>query len=166
MIDLARMTPSDVPDLLDFLARADLTLSGLDDPEMRLWLLRDEHGRVHGSTGYELSKDGRHALIRSVAVEKHLRGSGTGLELASWALQRAAAEGAERAWLFSRRSGPFWQRLGFTAADRDELADALAETRQVELFRHSGQLQQEVAWSRPLDRDASAPVAAGPMETC
>ncbi|WP_432536222.1 GNAT family N-acetyltransferase [Kineococcus arenarius] len=159
------MTPGDVPDLLGFLTRADLTLSGLDDPDVRLWLLRDDTEQVHGSTGYELSEDGSHALIRSVAVEEHLRGRGTGLELARWALEQAAAEGAQRAWLFSRRSGPFWQRLGFTAADRHELAEVLANTRQVGLFRESGQLQREVAWSRPLDRSMSSSAEAGAAKT-
>ena len=73
------------------------------------------------------------------------------------ALPISAESGAERAWLFSRRSGPFWQQLGFTSADRDELAQALASTHQVRLFTETGQLQLEVAWSRRLH--ASAPVA-------
>ncbi|WP_432537402.1 GNAT family N-acetyltransferase [Kineococcus arenarius] len=165
MIDLVRMAPGDVPDLLDFLTRADLTLSGLDDPGLRLWLLRDDTGAVRGSTGYELSPDGSHALIRSVAVEKDLRGRGTGQALARWALEQAGAEGAQHAWLFSRRSGPFWQRLGFSAADRDELAEVLADTRQVGLFRHSGQLQREIAWSRPLNVSVSSPTSAGSTGT-
>lgn len=64
----------------------------------------------------------------------------------------AAADGAEVAWLFSRRSGLFWQALGFAPAVRAELAGALAGSTQVELFRSSGQLVREVAWSRPLLR--------------
>ncbi|MDT9627884.1 hypothetical protein RTF48_24940, partial [Escherichia coli] len=59
-------------------------------------------------------------------------------------------EGAMRAWLFSRRSGSFWQSLGFESADRDELAEALADTHQVRLFQQTGQLGCEVAWSRSL----------------
>ncbi len=55
-----------------------------------------------------------------------------------------------RAWLFSRRSGPFWQSLGFESADRDELAEALAGTHQVRLFQQTGQVSREVAWSRLL----------------
>lgn len=164
VINLVRMAPDDVPDLLDFLARADLTLSGLEDPDVRLWLLRDATGQVHGSTGYELSSEGAHALIRSVAVEKHLRGRGTGLDLARWALEQASTEGAQQAWLFSRRSGPFWQRLGFSAADRDELAEVLANTRQVGLFRQSGQLRGEIAWSRSLDQDVSSARSADTAE--
>ncbi|MGI4895465.1 MAG: GNAT family N-acetyltransferase [Janthinobacterium lividum] len=164
MIGLTRLTPNDVPELLDFLARVDLTLSGLDDPDVRLWLARDGSGDIYASTGYELSADGRHALIRSVAVEKHRQGRGTGRQLAHWALQQASDEGAERAWLFSHRSGPFWQQLGFATADRDELAAVLTATHQVELFRGSGQLHREVAWSRVLGAHApdGAPASGVP----
>lgn len=142
--------PSDVPDLVDFLTRSDLTLSGLDAPSVRLWLLRDEDGTVRGSTGYEMSGDGANALIRSVAVDPSLRGRGLGIELGRFALDRAGDEGAHRAWLFSRRSGPFWRRLGFVPADRARLAQVLATTHQVRLFQETGRLDREVAWSRPL----------------
>jgi N-acetylglutamate synthase-like GNAT family acetyltransferase len=149
--------PADLCDLHDFLERADLTLSGLDAPTVRLWLLRDAAGTVRGTTGYELSADGEHALIRSVAVDHAARGRGLGLDLARFALNRAADTGARHAWLFSRRSGPFWRRLGFEPADRTRLATVLAETHQVTLFRTSGQLDHEIAWARRLD---SAPIAS------
>jgi N-acetylglutamate synthase-like GNAT family acetyltransferase len=68
-----------------------------------------------------------------------------------FALSDAARSGATRAWLFSRRSGPFWQKLGFQSADREELAALLSQAHQVQLFAESGQLGREVAWSRPLD---------------
>lgn len=133
-----------------FLVEADLTLAGLDAPTVRLWVERDDDGTVIGSTGFETSTDDVHVLIRSVAVSPRHRGSGAGTRLAQFALDRAAAVGAERAWLFSRRSGPFWQSLGFAPADRLALAAALPDTRQVSLFRQTGQLEHEVAWSRRL----------------
>ncbi|WP_406278875.1 GNAT family N-acetyltransferase [Embleya sp. NBC_00896] len=147
---LAPSTAADLPGLHDFLVRADLTLSGLDAPTVRLWLLRDAAGTVRGSTGYELSAGGEHALIRSVAVDHAARGQGLGMDLARYALDRAADAGARRAWLFSRRSGPFWRKLGFEPADRAHLADVLADTHQVTLFRSTGQLDREVAWARDL----------------
>ncbi len=141
----------DVEALATFLDEVDLTLSGLDTPSVRLWIERDQSGAIVGSTGYEVSGDGRHALIRSVAVSPIQRSRGQGTALAKFALERAAAEGAGRAWLFSRRSGPFWRTLGFEGADRDELAEALADTHQVRLFKQTGQLGTEVAWSRLLE---------------
>lgn len=144
VVDLARTDA-----LVAFLREMDLTLSGLDTPDVRLWV-ELEGDDVVGATGYELSLDGRHALIRSVAVRPDRRTAGRGRRLARFALEQAAAEGATTAWLFSRRSGPFWQSLGFKPADRDRLADLLADTCQVRLFRQTGQLDHEVAWSRAL----------------
>ncbi|MBM7803160.1 N-acetylglutamate synthase-like GNAT family acetyltransferase [Curtobacterium luteum] len=128
----------------------DLAVAGLGTPGVRLWAVRDASGSVVGTTGFETSADGRHALLRSVAVSPALRGSGTGSRLAAVAMGQAASAGAARAWLFSRRSGPFWQGLGFAPADPGELAAVLAGTTQVALFRRTGQLAREVAWSRPL----------------
>ena len=144
------VTSSDVAAVREFLSAMDLTLSGLDSPTVRLWMHRDGDGRIIGTTGYELSTDRRHALVRSVAVDPSLRKTGAGSELARFALDEASREGASTAWLFSRRSGPFWQKLGFAPADRHELAGVLSETHQVRLFDETGQLERETAWSRPL----------------
>jgi len=151
-----RVRPQDVDDLRAFLTACDLTVAGLEDPSTRLWVVRDTAGTVVGSAGYETGPDGRHVLLRSVAVGPALRGSGRGTALAELALRAAAGEGARRAWLFSRRSGPFWQRLGFVAADRRDLAAVLAGTSQVELFRATGQLEREVAWTSPLLRESES----------
>jgi N-acetylglutamate synthase-like GNAT family acetyltransferase len=147
---LTRSTPADRPHLLEFLTLVDLTLSGLDDARVQVWIERDAEGLIVGSTGFELSRDGAHALIRSVAVHPSRRTGGHGTRLATFALDESARQGAQHAWLFSRRSGPFWSKLGFAPADRDELARLLASTHQVSLFRETGQLDTEVAWSRPL----------------
>ncbi|WP_291057208.1 GNAT family N-acetyltransferase [Herbiconiux sp.] len=148
-----RLAPDQLGLLEDFLREADLTLSGLDAPTVRLWIERADDGSIVGSTGYELSGNGEHALIRSVAVAPARRTAGAGSRLASFAIAEAARSGAVRAWLFSRRSGPFWQKLGFEPADRGELAAALPDTHQVRLFTETGQLQREVAWSRRLERE-------------
>jgi N-acetylglutamate synthase-like GNAT family acetyltransferase len=141
---------ADLDALRAFLRAADLTVDGLDAPGARVWIERDADGRITGSTGFELGADGEHALIRSVAVDPRLRASGRGSALARHALAEATAAGVRRAWLFSRRSGPFWHGLGFREVDRDALEAALPDARQVVAFRASGQLAREVAWSRAL----------------
>lgn len=138
----------DAFEITEFLRAADLTVSGIGDPDVHLWIDLDVDGRIVGSTGFEL--DGTDALLRSVAVHTSLRGTGRGTELARYALTQAASLGATRAWLFSRRSGPFWQKIGFVPAEISELAHALARTHQVRAFAASGQLHYETAWSRPL----------------
>ena len=148
---LERVTADEIEGLRTFLGEVDLTLSGLDAPTVKLWTERAPDGAIVGSTGYELSGDGAHALIRSVAVAPGRRTAGAGSLLARFALDDAARSGARRAWLFSRRSGPFWQKLGFEPADRAELATVLSQTHQVRLFTETGQLDREVAWSRGLE---------------
>ena len=150
MTDPEPVTSAELPELTAFLTTADLTLSGLDAPTVRLWILRASDGTIEGTTGFELSDDGTHALVRSVAVAPAARGAGLGLRLARFALDAAAESGAERAWLFSRRSGPFWRKLGFEPADLTALAAALGSAHQVTLFRRTGQLEREVAWSRTI----------------
>lgn len=147
---LVRVSDVDLDDVREFLRRVDLTLSGVGEPTVRLWVDRADGGQVIGSTGFELSSDGGHALVRSVAVDPEYRAVGAGSRLARYALDQVRMAGAKHAWLFSRRSGPFWQKLGFRCADRNELAAALPEAHQVRLFQASGQLEREVAWCRSL----------------
>jgi N-acetylglutamate synthase-like GNAT family acetyltransferase len=157
---IRRIRPDDVEPLRAFLGAADLTVAGVDEPTVRLWVERDDAGLVVGSAGYELSADGDHALIRSVAVAPAARSSGAGSRLASFALADADRSGAKRAWLFSRRSGPFWQKLGFETAACDDLAAALPSTHQVRLFTRTGQLAREIAWSKRLDGSTKSEVAS------
>ena len=147
------VTPGDLPELISFLRDVDVTLSGLDSSTVRVWIERNEAGVIVASTGFELSENHEHALIRSVAVRPSAQRVGEGTRLAPFALGMAAVCGARRAWLFSRRSGPFWRRLGFEGANRDHLALGLGNTYQVRLFVESGQLDREFAWSRALGSD-------------
>lgn len=145
---MRRVTAADVPLVRDFLIQADLTLAGLESSDVHLWMEQDAAGAITSTTGFE--QTGRHALIRSVAVRPDLRGSGLGLRNAAFAIVEAQLAGATTAWLFSRRSGAFWQKLGFERATTEELAAALPDSAQVQLFAETGQLAREVAWRRVL----------------
>ena len=148
-----QVAATDIDELRDFLGEVDLTLYGLDAPTVKLWTEHDPDGSIIGSTGYELSPDEAHALIRSVAVAPGQHAAGARSRLAMFAISDAARSGASHAWSFSRRSGPFWKKLGFESADRDEMAAVLAQTHQVRQFTETGQLRHEVAWSRRLEAD-------------
>jgi N-acetylglutamate synthase-like GNAT family acetyltransferase len=141
-------TRGDAFELAEFLRSVDLTVSGIGEPELHAWVDLDVDGRIVGCTGFEL--EGDQALLRSVAVHPALRHSGRGTELARFAIRKAVESGATRAWLFSRRSGPFWENMGFGPSDVDELANALPTSHQVRAFTESGQLRYESAWSRSL----------------
>jgi len=141
-----RVTAADLPHVERFLVDADLTVAGLSNAS--LWMETDADGAITSTTGFE--RVGSHVLIRSVAVRPDLRGTGVGLRNAAFAILEAQLAGATTAWLFSRRSGPFWQKLGFWRAPTEELVEALGDTAQVRLFVETGQLANEVAWRRLL----------------
>jgi len=149
---LAAVTFADIAGLEAFLTVVDLTVAGLDAPDVRLWIDRKDSGKIIGSTGYELNADRRPALIRNVAVAPSNLQAGDGSRLTRFALDSARNDGAATAWLLSQRSGPFWQGLGFATADRLGLAAALPDTHQVRPFIHTGQLDTETAWSLRLDQ--------------
>jgi len=157
---------SELEELRAFLTEVDLTLAGLEARTVRLWVERDADHKIVGSTGYEISEDRRDALIRSVAVSPQSRKVGSGSCLARFALSEAAREGAQNAWLFSRRSGPFWEKPGFVSADREQLASLLADTHQVQLFISTGQLSREVAWSKSLTASVALTVPRAVQEHC
>jgi len=54
-VSLAPVSPDDVEDLREFLRDVDLTLAGLDESTVQLWVERNLDGEVVGSTGFELS---------------------------------------------------------------------------------------------------------------
>jgi hypothetical protein len=68
------LEPGDADALTEFLLSVDLTVSGIGEPQLQLWIEPNADGRIVGSTGLELG--GSDALLRSVAVHPSLRGSG------------------------------------------------------------------------------------------
>lgn len=55
-------TPIELAELEKFLRSVDLTVTGLSDASVHAWVERDGDGAVVGSTGWEVSGDGCHAL--------------------------------------------------------------------------------------------------------
>lgn len=93
----------------------DLTLAGLGDPAVCVWVDRAESGGVICSTGFELSADGKHALIRSVAVASGRRTSGAGTRLARFAMERARIAGRPKSGCFHAVPGRFGRSSALSA---------------------------------------------------
>jgi N-acetylglutamate synthase-like GNAT family acetyltransferase len=138
----------DAFELTEFLQAADLSVDGIGQSEVHLWIDLDADGRIVGSTGFEL--DGQDALLRGIAVHPALLETGRRTELARFALDRATSIGATRAWLLGRRAGSLWQDLGFETANIADLEEALGATHPVRALAASSQLAYQTAWSRPL----------------
>lgn len=109
--------------LIAALREAGLPCGDLD--EAIFYQLEDGQGPIAWA-GLELY--GREALLRSVVVPARQRGAGVGSDLVVRVMQAAAAQGVERLWLLTETAAPFFNRLGFRAAPRDEAPAAVRES--------------------------------------
>ena len=71
---------------------------------------------------------GRDALLRSVAVDPSLRGTGLGQRLTRAALDRAKASGVTRVFLLTETAAAFFPKFGFTTIERAGVPDSIRGT--------------------------------------
>ncbi len=117
-MNIERGTAQDLPAVLALLAENDLPVAGLAEHGEALLVARAE-GRVVGSAALELYGD--QALLRSVAVQRDLRGRGLGKELARAALGMARDHGVRDVYLLTTTAAGFFPRLGFELIARGDI---------------------------------------------
>lgn len=72
----------------------------------------------------------RDTLVRSVVVSPEARGRGLGGSIVSALAERARQQGVERLWLLTTDSAAFFERLGWTQAERSAAPPTIAKSRQ------------------------------------
>jgi amino-acid N-acetyltransferase len=99
----------------------------LDAPAVRLFgfFVDDE---LAGMVGLECH--GRVGLLRSLAVAQQQRGTGLGAVMAAHAERRADEFGLDELYLLTMTAADFFKRLGYRAADRSDVPDAIRGTAQ------------------------------------
>lgn len=73
---------------------------------------------------------GSDALIRSIVVLPQARGRGLGAILADGLAQQARSAGVQRLWLLTTSAAPFFEKLGWRAADRTLAPQVIAKSQQ------------------------------------
>lgn len=108
--------------MLDLLRRNQLPEAGLAEHAATL-LVAVEGGHIVGSAALEIY--GQAALLRSVAVERALRGQGLGVALTQAALDLARERGVRAVYLLTETAAEFFGRLGFRRVPRVEAEPAV-----------------------------------------
>lgn len=117
-----RAHPDDWGAILGLLKRAQLPVAGLD-PSTALVFVARRDGRVVGSAALEVYGTG--GLLRSVAVEQELRGSGLGHSLTETVLAAARGLRLKTVYLLTTTAGGFFPRFGFQRIERDAVDAAV-----------------------------------------
>jgi amino-acid N-acetyltransferase len=108
----------DLDAILDLLCRAGLPADGLADHLADTVVARDG-GRIVGSAALERYANG--ALLRSVAVDESLRGTGLGHRLVEAVIERARTDRVPALFLLTTTAERFFLRFGFERITRDEV---------------------------------------------
>lgn len=87
------------------------------------WGSRQE---LRGVVGLEMY--GPEALLRSLSVEEGVRGRGGGKALVAEAERYAQGRGVTRIYLLTTTAAAFFERLGYTAAAREEAPECIRAT--------------------------------------
>jgi amino-acid N-acetyltransferase len=115
-IELRRATKKDLDAVLSLLAQSGLPQDDLAD-HLETTLVATDNGLVVGSAALELYTDG--ALLRSVAVDPRLRGSGLGHRLTDAATELARQLRVPALFLLTTTAEDFFPRFGFARIARD-----------------------------------------------
>lgn len=107
------------------LATVALPLDGLSDQFPSAYVVARERGVLVGVAGLESYGDV--GLLRSVAVAEALRSRGVGRRLVENRLDSARARRLSRVFLLTTTAVPYFERLGFSRAER-ALAPAALST--------------------------------------
>jgi N-acetylglutamate synthase-like GNAT family acetyltransferase len=108
-----------------------LRAAGLSDAavdEAAAWLVVRGDGRIVGTAGVETYGDV--GLLRSVAVDPIVRGSGVGASLVAAAVDRARERGLSDLYLLTETADRWFPRFGFKPVERSGLPPAIAGCRQ------------------------------------
>lgn len=107
---------ADWPAIRELLARADLQPDGLE-AHLPTTLVAVQDGTVVGCVALEIY--GRHALLRSLAVDPDRRGSGMGVALMSAALELARRVPVDGVVLLTETAAGYFPRFGFAETTRE-----------------------------------------------
>jgi amino-acid N-acetyltransferase len=123
LIDDAR--PTDATGVLGLLERTHLPTDGLLD-HLSTTLVARESGRIVGSAALEIYNDG--ALLRSVAVDPAMQGTGLGHRLTEAVTERAIEMGVPALYLLTTTAEHFFPRFGFSRIEREDVPASVRQS--------------------------------------
>jgi amino-acid N-acetyltransferase len=117
-MQIERVRPEDVDDVLALLARNRLPLEGLRE-HLATTLVARQGDRIVGSAAVEMYSDG--ALLRSVAVIPELQQHRIGRELTEAAIRLAEERQAPAIYLLTTTAEHYFPRFGFERITRSDV---------------------------------------------
>ena len=118
--------PSDEPQVRQLLAGCELPDEDITASHLQHFLVVRHETNLAGVIGLELF--GRCALLRSLAVETHVRGKGIASRLVEKVEKYARSHDVESLYLLTTTAADFFAKHGFRTTDRNDVPIVLKET--------------------------------------
>ena len=121
MPDIPILRPATPDDLAAIIALLEAVHLPPWDTEEHLhnFVVAEQGGRIVGCGGLEAYPAGSCALVRSMAVDESLRGSGLGREILEWVMEQARSLGLSNFYLFTMTARDFYLKFGFADVTLD-----------------------------------------------
>lgn len=124
-ITIETAQPGDRTEILQLLERSGLPVDGILD-HFGTALVARADGRVVGTAALEVYRDG--ALLRSVAVDEAVRGSGIGHRLTEAALELATQLKIPAVYLLTTTAERYFPKFAFREISRDQVPATVQES--------------------------------------
>jgi N-acetylglutamate synthase-like GNAT family acetyltransferase len=147
---ISNAVASDLVDILSLLTAVNLPHDGVGD-HLSFLVMRDVDGRLVGCAGLECH--GTVGLLRSVAIDPTVQGSGAGSVLTAAIIEYARRSNINELVLLTTTASDFFaKRFGFTETMREPYEQKLITSAEWQLPRCSS----AVVMSLPLSRDTTS----------
>ena len=87
-----------------------------------------DHGELIAGGGLEPAGD--YSLLRSIVVKPSCRGRGLARAISEYLLEQARSQGRSSVYLLTESAENYFENLGFVRVTRNQVPQAIAETRQ------------------------------------
>lgn len=118
--------PGDKSKICELLARCGLPDEDITPSHLKHFLVAYHKEKLAGVVGLEPFQD--HALLRSLAVEAHVRGQGIASQLVEKIEAYARAHEIESLYLLTTTAEGFFEKHGYLITRRDTVPDVLKDT--------------------------------------
>lgn len=125
MVTISDATAENFSAVSRFLEANKLPDAGLQEHASDVLLARDGSALL-ATAALEIYDD--NALLRSVAVEQGMRGTGLGHSITRAAIDRARQKGVKHLFLLTETAPDFFRRFGFVGVDRTAVPAAIRST--------------------------------------
>ncbi len=122
-ISVRSASPEDLPQIRNLLMANKLPTKGIEKCVSDFVLGLNHDGSLAGVAGLETYGDS--GLLRSVAVDEHLRGLGCGRTLVESVLRNARLKGVRTVYLLTDSATAYFKGLGFEVVDRTNIDQAV-----------------------------------------